>query len=223
MGERLREELKERGDCSCWAPGIKNRKGFHSEIAVWAAQRGFQEIRADGKILPTSAPLRLDRFREHDVDVVVGVLEAKQLRHKTGAAAHQALVDQALELGRGHLYALDNHRRQTVHSTERVCLECGDSFEPLDPKMLSYNSPRGWCPRCRGFGELFYLPDVDRGARAEAIEESWYSWQEGEREVCPECQGREAQPAGSGRAVAPASGTHPQPRDTTLPPPASSR
>jgi excinuclease ABC subunit A len=59
----------------------------------------------------------------------------------------------------------------------------------LDPKNFSYNSPQGWCPRCRGFGELFYLPDVDRGARADAIEESWYGWQEGEREICPECGG----------------------------------
>jgi excinuclease ABC subunit A len=59
----------------------------------------------------------------------------------------------------------------------------------LDPKNFSYNSPHGWCPRCRGFGELFYLPDVDRGARADAIEESWYGWQEGEREICPECGG----------------------------------
>ena len=76
-----------------------------------------------------------------------------------------------------------------MHSTERACPKCGRSFEALDPKNFSYNSPQGWCPRCRGFGELFYLPDVDRGARAEAIEESWYGWQEGEREICPECGG----------------------------------
>ena len=64
----------------------------------------------------------------------------------------------------------------------------------MDPKNFSYNSPQGWCPRCRGFGELFYLPDVDRGARAEAIEESWYDWQEGNRELCPECGGARLHP-----------------------------
>jgi excinuclease ABC subunit A len=87
------------------------------------------------------------------------------------------------------LFALDNHRHLTVHSTERACPKCGRSFEALDPKNFSYNSPQGWCPRCRGFGELFYLPDVDRGARADAIEESGYGWQEGEREICPDCGG----------------------------------
>ena len=81
-----------------------------------------------------------------------------------------------------------------MHSTERACPKCGRSFEPLDPKNFSYNSPQGWCPRCRGFGELFYLPDVDRGARADAIEESWYDWQEGEREMCPDCGGARLNP-----------------------------
>jgi excinuclease ABC subunit A len=55
--------------------------------------------------------------------------------------------------------------------------------------MFSYNSARGWCPTCRGFGEIFYLPEVERGARAEAIEESWFDWQEGKREICQSCQG----------------------------------
>src|SRR5207302_8403102 len=80
------------------------------------------------------------------------------------------------------------------HSTERSCPNCGQSFEALDPKNFSYNSPQGWCPRCRGFGELFYLPEVERGARADAIEESWFDWQEGQRELCPECQGARLNP-----------------------------
>ena len=62
------------------------------------------------------------------------------------------------------------------------------------PENFSYNSSQGWCPKCRGFGELFYLPDVDRGARADAIEESWYEWQEGEREICPDCHGARLNP-----------------------------
>jgi excinuclease ABC subunit A len=94
-----------------------------------------------------------------------------------------------LKLGQGTLFALDNYGKLTVHSTERACPRCGRSFEPLDPKVFSYNSAQGWCPTCRGFGELFYLPDVDRGARADAIEESWFGWQEGEREICPDCNG----------------------------------
>src|SRR5262249_23502037 len=100
----------------------------------------------------------------------------------------QELIEEALDLGKGTLFALDNHGTFTLHSTERACPKCARSFAPLDPKNFSYNSAQGWCPKCRGFGELFYLPEVERGANADAIEESWWSWAD-EREICPECHG----------------------------------
>jgi excinuclease ABC subunit A len=216
LGRRLRHELRQRGDLLLLAPVVRNRKGFHTDVAEWAASHGYAEVRADGKFYPTNERLRLDRFREHDVEIVVGVLSAKQRGRKAGGLASaraqtylkdgargdarppgleaQQLIDETLKLGQGTLFALDNHRHASVHSTERACPKCGRSFEALDPKNFSYNSPQGWCPRCRGFGELFYLPDVDRGARAEDIEESWYSWQEGEREICPDCGGARLNP-----------------------------
>jgi excinuclease ABC subunit A len=148
---------------------VRNRKGFHTEVAEWAAKHGYKEIRADGKIYPTSQPFRLERFREHDVEVVIGVLEANKARRDKSEKPPQALIDEALQVGHGALLALSNDRAVTVHSTARACGECGESFPPLDPKMFSYNSAQGWCPKCRGFGELFYLPDVDRGAKEDAV------------------------------------------------------
>ncbi len=186
LGARLKLELRRRGDLLLLAPVVRNRKGFHTDVAEWAAAHGYAEVRADGKMHKTGERLRLDRFREHDVEIVTGVLEKKPRR--AGKPA-QALIDETLKLGNGTLFALDNHSKVSVHSTERACPKCGRSFEKLDPKMFSYNSAQGWCPKCRGFGEIFYLPDVDRGARAEAVEESWYEWQEGSREICPECHG----------------------------------
>jgi excinuclease ABC subunit A len=225
LGRRLHGELRRRGDLLLLAPVVKNRKGFHTDVAEWAAAHGYAEVRADGVFHPTSERLRLDRFREHNVEIVVGTLEADRRARRAGAEgragavqarsksnrlgeerasrragdstpylAGQQLIDETLKLGQGTLFALDNHKQLTVHSTERSCPECGRSFEALDPKNFSYNSPQGWCPRCRGFGELFYLPDVDRGARADAIEESWYGWQEGERETCPDCGGARLNP-----------------------------
>ncbi len=208
LGRVLDAETKRRGDLLLLAPVVKNRKGFHSDVADWAAKHGYQELRADGKIHRTDEPFRLDRFKEHDVEIVIGVLDRKRAKRggssgtEAGKASDvggqiklpQQLVDEALKLGKGTLYALDNHSALTVHSTERSCGSCGRSFAALDPKNFSYNSSQGWCPRCRGFGELFYLPDVDRGARADAIEESWFEWQEGKREICPDCGGARLNP-----------------------------
>ena len=192
LGARLQRELKARGDLLLLAPVVKNRKGFHSDVAEWAAKHGYAEIRADGKIFSTNETFRLDRFREHDVEIVTGVLERKI---RAASKPPQQLIDETLKLGHGMLLALDNHGKVSIHSTERACRNCGRSFEPLDPKNFSYNSPQGWCPRCRGFGELFYMPeDVDRGAREDAIAESWYEWQEGERENCPDCNGARLNP-----------------------------
>src|ERR1043165_3509291 len=74
LGRRLQNELKARGDLLLLAPVVKNRKGFHSDVAEWAAKHGYQEIRADGKLYPASERLRLDRFREHNVEIVTGRL-----------------------------------------------------------------------------------------------------------------------------------------------------
>ncbi len=207
---QLYAQMKQRGDLRLLAPVVKGRKGFHTDVAEWAAQHGFAEVRADGKILPSNERLRLDRFREHNVEIVTGMLERKAARgvrsRGRGAAREplgggllaptpQQLIDETIQLGNGSLLALDGAGRLSVHSTERACPKCGRSFEPLDPKNFSYNSPAGWCPKCRGFGELFWMPeDVDRGARADAIEESWFGWMEGKRERCPECHGARLNP-----------------------------
>ena len=185
----LVEQTKKRGDLLLLAPVVRSRKGFHSDVAVWAAKHGFKEIRADGKIYPANETLRLDRFKEHHVEIVTGVLDKPRPKKKQSEAALRELVESTLEIGRGSVIALDNYGKTTLHSTQRACGGCGRSFGELDPKSFSYNSPQGWCPSCRGFGELFYLPDVERGARADAIEESWFGWQEGNREACSECQG----------------------------------
>ena len=222
LGRRLQKESRRRGELVLLAPVVKNRKGFHTDVAEWALNHGYLEVRADGKLHASSERLRLDRFREHDVEVVTGKLSklgkplpgrsttykvepsapakannghpAPVSKNQTVSHSAQSLIDETLKLGNGVLYALDRSGKLSVHSTERSCPKCSRSFAPLDPKNFSYNSSQGWCSRCRGFGELFYLPDVDRGARAEAIEESWFEWQEGNREPCPECQGTRLNP-----------------------------
>src|SRR5207302_5837351 len=133
VGRRLQKALRRRGDLLLLAPVVKNRKGFHTDVAEWAAQHGYAEVRADGKIYSTNERLRLDRFREHNVEIVVGVLEAGSARgprarrggpprkrfsagrrekHAGGVCSPktmQQLIDEALELGHGTLFALDNH------------------------------------------------------------------------------------------------------------------
>src|ERR1044072_3923998 len=97
VGRQLQFQLKQRGDLLLLAPVVKNRKGFHSDVAEWAARHGYVEVRADGKFYSAADPFRLDRFKEHDVEIVIEVVEAKRSR----GGELQARVDEALKVGQG--------------------------------------------------------------------------------------------------------------------------
>ncbi|MBN8247342.1 MAG: excinuclease ABC subunit A, partial [Verrucomicrobia bacterium] len=182
-----------RGELTLLAPVVRNRKGFHTEVAEWARTHGHAELRADGKWYATDQPFRLDRFKEHDIEVVIGTVP-RGARTRGGDPEVRGRVETALEVGKGVVFALDRAGTLTVHSTDRACPKCRRSFAPLDPKNFSYNSAQGWCPQCKGFGELFHLPEVERGAGGDAVEESWWRWSEGQRETCPQCQGARLRP-----------------------------
>ena len=187
----VKKEAKSRGNLKVLAPIIRNRKGFHTEVANLALRNNVEYLRADGEILEATENFKLDRFKEHDVELIIG--EISRPRRNSQSDEWQIGIRENVELGlkfgKGTIYLLDDDQTTTVHSVDRSCPSCRASFDELDPKMFSYNSSRGWCPNCRGFGEIFDIPDVDRGARADAIEESWFAWSEDGREKCPECRG----------------------------------
>ncbi|MEA3210115.1 MAG: excinuclease subunit [Chthoniobacter sp.] len=167
------------------APLIKARKGFHTEVARWAERQGFEQLWVDGKFVRVEKFEKLDRFREHTIDVVVG--------ERTTASGLQALVKRALEIGKGTAKILDAKNRVHVLSTEMSCPECGTSFEELDPRLFSFNSPHGWCPECHGFGEVWKAaidPKLESAIDIEMAQERQHEWlDEGEASPCPSCRG----------------------------------
>ncbi len=150
------------------APLIRGRKGHHQPIATWIEDHGYELMRADGRVFPVSAFVKLDRYSEHDVEVVVADLKFPASTKSSSLAkspAKQDELDQALKLGQGACFLLTE--KGTVlswFSTTRTDADSGESFPELDPKHFSHNSPRGWCPTCRGHGRVFpwmLIPDED--------------------------------------------------------------
>jgi excinuclease ABC subunit A len=191
IDSNLMKLINNRGQLTLLAPKVKGRKGYHWGIIKWASENDFPKIRLDGKIKDINQEIIISRHQEHSIEIVTGTLD-KDGYHKFGSIPVGSRLDfirMNLDIGNGVFYAMDRRGKIFTFSIANTCPSCGKSFEQPDPKMFSYNSPTGWCPRCRGFGEIFYLPDVDRGPRAEQIEESWFEWMEGEREICPECDG----------------------------------
>jgi len=146
------------------APLVMNRKGVYTELAEWARPRGYTHLRVDGNFLPTQGFPRIDRFKEHTIELPVASLTVDPANE---AALRRALTT-ALEHGKGVLHVLSSldglaEVMKTggptaqigtlhVHSTLRACPVCATSYAELDPRLFSYNSKHGWCPDCVGTG-----------------------------------------------------------------------
>src|SRR5690606_24185148 len=148
------------------APLVQARKGYDTALAEWAGARGHTLLRVDGKFNPVSPWARLDRYKEHTMelpvaDLIVDPRQEKELR---------AAVAQSLEQGQGSMSllidltepasSLEDRRAKGVSSqatteqfsSKRACPCCGMNFPDPDPRMFSYNSKHGWCNTCFGTG-----------------------------------------------------------------------
>jgi excinuclease ABC subunit A len=167
------------------APLVTARKGYYTELARWAANKGFESLRVDGELRPTEPWPRLDRYREHDIELPVGSLRVSARNE----AQLQTLLQRALEFGQG-VVVVQSPAGETTFSTRRACPGCGRSFEAPDPRLFSYNSRHGWCTHCYGTG--LRLTGFDAEQSGEEIH--WTDWWEGEAPVCPGCAGRRLNP-----------------------------
>jgi excinuclease ABC subunit A len=174
------------------APLIKGRKGFHTEVAKWAEKKGFPLLRVDGKWIEPAKFKALDRYVEHTISVELG-----RFSKKLSEPDRRKLVDAALGLGRGTLYALDSRGREAVYSTQLFCPGTGRSFDELEPRLFSFNSPHGWCPTCQGFGTLLEVrTEGETEAEREVEIERAREWVDEPLPVCLECQGQRLNPLG---------------------------
>ncbi|HEU5282596.1 MAG TPA: excinuclease ABC subunit A, partial [Burkholderiales bacterium] len=184
------------------APLVMNRKGYYTDLAKWAAGKGFAHLRVDGAFLPTGKWPRLSRFQEHTLELPVADLTVgpnTEARLREGLAA-------ALQFGKGvvHVVApLDGLMegnamvRESVFSTRRACPACGTSFPELDPRLFSFNSKHGWCETCFGTGlkiaEVGWSEERSRTGAEDHVLDSWLDWLEIE-EPCPSCAGKRLNP-----------------------------
>ncbi|CAN7243446.1 excinuclease ABC subunit UvrA [Variovorax sp. LjRoot290] len=191
------------------APLVSNRKGVYTELADWARPRGYTHLRVDGEFLPTTGFPRIDRFKEHSIELPVASLDVLPSEE---TALRQALA-KALEHGKGVVQVLSDLTglrgammanaptggigRTHVFSTLRACPVCSTSYAELDPRLFSYNSKHGWCPDCVGTGVKLTKEQrkvYDDSVMADDQKGREQTFAEPEAEdvgdvVCPTCEG----------------------------------
>ncbi|HXZ93757.1 MAG TPA: excinuclease ABC subunit A, partial [Burkholderiales bacterium] len=192
------------------APLVTNRKGVYTDLAKWARSKGYTSLRVDGAFLPVDPFPRIDRFKEHTIELPVADLRVVPENER---ALREAL-GRALELGKGTVQVISDLDalvkaaqkakglvemvlREARYSTQRACPSCGRSFAEPDPRLFSYNSKHGWCPACYGTGlklaEVGWTDERARTGTEDHVLDSWIEWLEVD-EPCPACAGRRLNP-----------------------------
>ncbi len=150
--DRVRREL--RGErVTLLAPVVRGRKGYHKEVLQGARKLRLREARVDGAVVALVGLGLLDRYREHDIDLVA----ARDL--DPGSAAFEETLTRTLRLGNGSA-VVQAASGERLYSERLFCPGCGIGFPPLDPRLFSFNSRQGACPDCAG-GGVRAEPDVD--------------------------------------------------------------
>ncbi|MHA7880169.1 MAG: excinuclease ABC subunit UvrA [Saccharospirillum sp.] len=171
------------------APMVVARKGIYRELAEWAAGRGYTQLRVDGTYQPTDNWTKLDRYKEHDIELPVAELTVTPKQENALIAA----LEQALTLGNGLVIVTDKGRSQQgdrLFSTQRACPSCGTGFDELDPRLFSYNSKHGWCGSCYGTGLKIKGFDAEQTGE----ESAWQPEDDHADTPCPKCDGQRLNP-----------------------------
>ena len=165
------------------APSIRGRKGHYRELFEHIRQAGFTRVRVDGEMREIEFGMMLDRYKTHDIEIMVDRLEVNE----DCKSRITKSVQTAFRYGKGLLMVMDHETEQVRYfSRLLMCPTTGLSYEDPEPNTFSFNSPYGACPKCNGMGEITVVdkeklipnPDlsIKKGGLAPAGEYKSGSW-----------------------------------------------
>ena len=161
------------------SPLVRGRKGEYRELFDKIKKDGFVRARVDGKIYEIEKPIKLDKNKKHDIEVVVD-------RLAMGGDIKKRLTDSietALETGGGLVIIAkgeDGSKGDILFNERYACAECGISFEELTPRIFSFNSPYGACPGCDGLGNKMEIDsDLVIPDKSKPVIDSVEAWRRG--------------------------------------------
>ena len=188
------------------APLVNNRKGHYKELFEQTRKKGFVYVRVDGEIQELTQGMRVDRYKNHTIEVVVDRLAVKNADDEDRKRIMDS-VAHAMQLG-GGMCMVTRKDDDALHYFSRslMCPTTGIAYAEPAPHSFSFNTPQGWCPCCHGLGII----PTDKGEDDDSLpdEESVIAWLEGkisdpnkpaenehsddpsDMQECPECHGQ---------------------------------
>jgi excinuclease ABC subunit A len=139
------------------SPLVRGRKGHYRELFEETRKKGFVKVRVDGELKDLVPKMQVDRYKVHDIEVVVDrLVVSEELKVRIAQS-----IQQAMQIGKGLIFILVHDPEKLVqYSKKLMCAETGLSYEEPSPNTFSFNSPYGACPACKGIGQQHAI-DVD--------------------------------------------------------------
>ncbi len=142
---------------SLLAPVVRGRKGHYRELFEQIRKQGYTKVRVNGEITDLKVGMKLDRYKTHNIEVVIDRLKVPAQRNNRLVSS----VRIAMEMGEDLLFVLKKDGDVLPFSKELVDAETGLSYEEPSPNSFSFNSPYGACPECKGLGEVHRV-DIEK-------------------------------------------------------------
>ena len=140
------------------SPVIRSRKGHYRELFEQVSKQGFVRVRVDGEILEIEPGMKLDRFKTHDIEIVVDRLLVK----KANESRIKQSIQTTLKHGKGLMMTMDYQTNNLrFFSRQLMCPSTGIAYASPEPNSFSFNSPKGACLHCNGLGKIFEI-DIEK-------------------------------------------------------------
>jgi excinuclease ABC subunit A len=154
------------------APVVRGRKGHYRELFEDIRKKGYIKVRVDGEIKEISSKMQVDRYKIHDIEIVIDRLAVtSEMKVRLSQS-----VQKSLQIGKELMFILINDDDKLIqYSKQLMCEDTGISYEEPSPNSFSFNSPYGACPTCKGLADVFtinidsVLPDKTKSVKEGAI------------------------------------------------------
>lgn len=201
------------------APMVNNRKGHYKELFETIRRKGYMYVRVDGEVQEVVHGMKVDRYKNHSIEVVVDRLAIKatssEAENEEDLKRLRQSVDKTMMQGNGVMMIVEWVKGPTIEvgtpqprffSRNLMCPTTGLSYTDPAPHTFSFNSPQGWCPYCKGLGKIHASQATDDSQLDDIVHDDtdWYQrmltyvqQQEEQKEstdddviVCPQCGGK---------------------------------
>jgi excinuclease ABC subunit A len=141
--KKIKDQFSEK--ITIFSPVIRQKKGTYEQLIKDFNKAGYTRVRVNGEIYRTDEKIKLSRYQNHEIDVLIDIIDTKDETRLSEA------IENAIIMSEG-LIIIKDENKEELFSTKMSCPKCNTTFEELQPRMFSFNSPFGACPECHGLG-----------------------------------------------------------------------